>query len=75
MTVGIVFCTYCGSHRIDVNGWHNGQAQFRCYQCGNETMVSGFTIGRWDNEPQGVLPEAIKDLAGIETQWKLRRAK
>ena len=43
----ICFCTKCGGSALDVNHWvEPGVAVFRCYDCGNESPVRGFTLGR-----------------------------
>lgn len=45
--VAVLFCRTCGSHNVDVNSWINETtAILRCCSCGQETKLTGFTVGR-----------------------------
>ncbi len=44
--IAAVVCLNCGGSTIDANGWATGQAIIRCYRCGNEAHLAGFTLGR-----------------------------
>lgn len=61
----VVFCSKCGSCLVDVNSWINRGAIFECGNCGNKSLVSGFTIGRTRNGTAAQLAEARKDRAGL----------
>lgn len=43
----IIFCQ-CGSDKVDVRYWMDKQtARIRCAECGNESQLTGFTLGRF----------------------------
>lgn len=44
--IAALVCLNCGGSTIDVNGWSDGKAIIRCYRCGNEARLAGFTLGR-----------------------------
>jgi len=47
ITVSAIFCLECGSSLVDVNGWElPRKAVIQCAECGNETTIKGFSLGR-----------------------------
>jgi len=63
-TPAVLLCQ-CGSAAVDVNGWVTSCVPIvRCYACGNEARLPGFTIGRYYGpEPEKVLQAARSDAA------------
>jgi predicted RNA-binding Zn-ribbon protein involved in translation (DUF1610 family) len=59
----IVFCRQCGSSNVDIRGWEDeNTAIFRCSDCGNESLVTGFTTGRI-NLMRETIADAAQDIA------------
>lgn len=63
MAVCIIFCRNCRSHRVDINCWKDDEtAVVRCYNCGNEGELRGFSLGR-TGYSQEAIAEALEDMA------------
>lgn len=60
--IAVLFCRTCGSHNADINSWQDKTtAILCCYSCGQETKLTGFTVGR---APEGnYLGDAYMDIA------------
>jgi len=63
----LVFCSCCGGNSVDVIGWTSpSSARFHCHGCGNESVVEGFTVGRFYGPAsisKDVVRQAARDLA------------
>ena len=45
--MAVIFCMSCSSPVIDVNTWKDKRTPvIKCYGCGNEATLTGFTLGR-----------------------------
>ena len=68
-TVSLLFCDGCGSERVDVvgsKGTRQREYRVRCFECGAESAVKGFTLGRAEaTEP--TLREARGGRSGQDT--------
>jgi Zn ribbon nucleic-acid-binding protein len=59
----VVFCSKCGSSQVDIKCWTDEHtAIFRCSNCGNETQVQGFTLGKAD-VGEKAMAEALQSMA------------
>jgi hypothetical protein len=61
-TASILFCDACGSERVDAagsKGARRREHRFRCFDCGAESTVTGFTLGRAE-----VTEEALREGRG-----------
>ena len=56
----VLFCQ-CGSDRVDIKLWNNRRAQLRCFTCGHEAWLEGFTVSEFD--PAKLLTAAVIDQA------------
>ena len=68
-TVSILFCDGCGSERVDVvgsKGSREREYRLRCFACGAETTLKGFSLGRGEALEQ-TLREARGGRAGQDT--------
>jgi hypothetical protein len=68
-TASILFCDRCGSEKVDVAGFKGTterEFKIRCYACGHESAVKGFTLGRGE-APEQTLREARSGRAGQQT--------
>ena len=68
-TASILFCDQCGAERADVAGFKGTTKRVftvRCFACGHESDVKGFTLGRAE-VPEQTLREARSGRAGQQT--------
>jgi hypothetical protein len=66
----ILFCRSCGSAVVDINHWLDNTfkaAVLKCYDCGTEGALTGFTAGRTiqNRVASRVLAEARRDAARL----------
>jgi hypothetical protein len=74
-SVAILVCRSCGSSVCDVNNWVDNTlltAVIKCYECGTEGKLTGFSVGRGWVSPS-VLEDAKKD-APHTPHWSKGRA-
>lgn len=68
MSYSIIFCSQCGSRKVDVRYWQRqNAARVSCAECGNEATLTNFTLGRvaatsFEDEARTV-GKAIRDIA------------
>lgn len=72
--IAILVCRKCGSSNCDVNTWVDNTLQtavIKCYECGAEAKLKGFSVGRGWVSPS-VLESAKKD-APHTPHWRKGR--
>src|SRR5258707_10341589 len=72
----LVFCRDCGSAICDVNHWSDNTrraAVIKCYDCGNEGELTGFSVGRarFAPVPAAALAEARSDAPHLRPRLTL----
>jgi hypothetical protein len=43
----LLFCQ-CGSDRVDIANWNVARAWIKCFTCGREAWIDGFTVSEFD---------------------------
>lgn len=63
ISIGVLFCTECGSALVDVNSWCGpDEVIIECADCGHESIITGFTVGKV-HVPSRTFEIASKDVA------------
>lgn len=58
-TASLIFCDACSSERVDVagsKGARDREYRIRCFACGAEATLQGFTLGRAGQDTMRMTP-------------------